>query len=380
MGSHLSEEFLQDPDFSTLEDAYRGLPTKGKIILSCRFQELPGTLKNMEAVSFVGMSINTGGFKKSRVEVIAYKAKVGPCYDTGRKVAYGGAALAALDDDNHLVFGELRICEKTANVYRLPPYKNIMKVSKGEEKLLARLKDDPIPFDCNTYEEDFARLLKMVPGPSRIDTESDRIPLFYPGPFKLLILKDGSLIRRGQTTLTAKCEAVPLIQKDGCIDVGHIEEQKPAPIQNLKEAYGKSGSACLLGDLPIHNTFIHKSTRDFTVLPAVNKGMKKKLLELIKKEGKYFVLTGTNPSDPHGCCPSLDVGIALKLVDAGILSSFGSPTPPDGCPITIFAFAGEITIKDREPRFKINSELRGKVLNHLENPERKVKGVRLEKN
>lgn len=363
-----SEEFLHEPDLTTLDETYRRLPTKGRITLSCQFHALPGTLKNMEAVGFVGMSINTRGLKKSRVEVFAYKAKVGPCYDTGRKAVYGGAALAALDDDNHLVFGELSICEKTANVFRLPPYKNIIKVSKGEEKRLASLKDDPVPFDCNTYEEDFARLLKMVPGIPRTDSESDRTPLFYPGPFRLLILKDGSLIRRGQTTLTAKSEAAALIQKDGCIDVGNIEEQKPAPAQNLAEAYGKSGSACLLGDLPIHNTFINKSTRDFTVLQAVNQGMKKKILDLIKKEGNYFVLTGTNPADPHGCCPSLDVGIALKLVDTGILSSFGSPTPPDGCPITIFAFAEEITIIDGKPRFKINSELRGKVLNHLENP------------
>lgn len=88
------------------------------------------------------------------------------------------------------------------------------------------------------------------------------------------------------------------------------------------------------------------------------------------------MLTGSDPSDIQGCCPSSDVAAANRLVEAGILQSWQPPSPPDACPRTIYAFNREILAHENDkPSFQENNDLRQTVLHYLEQldtPARKI--------
>ena len=55
----------------------------------------------------------------------AYKGKMGSCYDTGRQVTFKLSAYAALDDDNHILFGQQAICEKNSADLSITPVSTI---------------------------------------------------------------------------------------------------------------------------------------------------------------------------------------------------------------------------------------------------------------
>jgi hypothetical protein len=353
--------YLSHPGSAELGQAFRELPRLGRVIASCHPSEIAATLKAMEDSGLVAMQVHRSQRHSSVCEISAFKAKQGPCYDTGRVARYRGAACAALDDDNHLVFRQLRVCEKTASVYRLPPYQGLIEVSDGDPELLARHEDDPVLFDCNTYEQDLRRLLGMVPDNREAATPEGRA-VFYPGPLRLLILGDGTMVRRGQATVVAADQAGQLCARDGCVVVEGVDTQAPVAATSLHQAFQELGSACLLGELPLVDTHVERSEADWSVLTRVGDAVRQRLQTVISNNDRFFILTGTDPDDEHGCCPSDEVGDALTLVDAAILSCFRAPAPPDACPTTVFAFAGEIEVTDRRPSFSRNPELREKVL------------------
>jgi hypothetical protein len=59
-----------------------------------------------------------------------------------------------------------------------------------------------------------------------------------------------------------------------------------------------------------------------------------------------------------GCCPNTQVGEANRLVEARFLSSYRENAPADSCTTTIYAFAGEIAVRDNRPEFTVNAATR----------------------
>jgi hypothetical protein len=364
MTQHEDPVYLDHPSVELLEETFRQLPRHGRLLVSCHPADLAETLRAMEDAGLVAMQCNRSSRRGSVIEISAFKAKQGPCYDTGKEASYLGTAVAALDDDNHLVFRQLRVCEKTAEVYQLPPYHGLVKLSDGDPRLVNRLADDPVLFDCNTYEQDLEHLLSMV-SDSRPETDSRSMTVFYPGPFRLLVLSDGSMVRRGQATTVAHEHVVQLCERDRCVEIDGITGVMPVAAANLLQVYQELGSACLLGELPLVDTHRGPGEADFSALERVSETTRKRLISIIKNQDRLFVLTGTDPDAEHGCCPSDEVGDALSLVNAAILACYRSPAPPDSCPTTVFAFAGEISAGEGSPGFTTNHVLRQQVLDYL---------------
>jgi hypothetical protein len=154
-------------------------------------------LAELEAAGFFGMRIEHPGVAGSVARVTANKGKDGPpCYDTGRTARYTGSASAALDDAGHLLFGDMRVCEKTAQMYASEPYCGLVRVSEAAPQLLARLRTSPAPFDCDSFEADAAKLGKRLAAQTAAPAET--VPVLYAGPFRLLVLPDGSMLHRGR--------------------------------------------------------------------------------------------------------------------------------------------------------------------------------------
>jgi len=354
---------LYRPSSDEIEQAFRELPRQGKAIVTCAPGGLAEALRIMESVGFVALNV-TPVNEGEVFEVSARKAKQGPCFDTGRSATYRGAALAALDDDNHLVLDQFRICQKTADVYLLPEYRRVLEVSEPVPELLQRLATDPLEFDCATYGDDLQRLLRQLSEspPTPCEQES---PLLYPGPFRLLVLKDGTVLRRGELTLVARELTEELLHKDGCIRGESLSRLSARSPTTLRELYDTSGETCLLGELELIDQWQGRDSVDFTAIGKISKELRQRLDAMIRDERPYFLLTGTSPDDRFGCCPSSEVGDALQLVDAGVLSCYRSPTPPDACPVTVFAFAGEGRQQGARPVFSANQLLRQRVLQEL---------------
>jgi len=186
--------FLKNPDELAIDHAYRSMPRLGHIIVSTRTEDLEGTLKNLEKTGFVGMTLFPFPARDPSRKIIAYKGKHGPCYDKGQQAVYTGAAAAALDDDHHLLIKlhSLPVCEKTANVLILPPYEQLIRLIEPDQNAF---RDQPEYFKYDHMEEDHEKLLEKVTSTTR---SALRIPLFYPGPFRLLILLDGTIVHRGK--------------------------------------------------------------------------------------------------------------------------------------------------------------------------------------
>ena len=112
---------LQHPNFSAIKDAYRSLSKHGQVSLITSSKSLTETINQLEDASFIAISILKFELNSEQVKLRAFKGKQGPCFDTGRTAKYTGSALAALDDDQHLIFenDSLALCEKTAKLYQL---------------------------------------------------------------------------------------------------------------------------------------------------------------------------------------------------------------------------------------------------------------------
>jgi hypothetical protein len=355
-------ETLEHPDEAAVSDAFARLPKRGCIEVRCRWErrmEIRRTL--VEAGAFAICLRPLAGFQE--VLIAALKGRAGACFETGRTATYIGAALAVMDDDRHLIVGSIRVCEKTGGLYTLPPYEGLLTVTEGDAGLLDRLETDPIPFDCNTFEPDAERLAAQAF--VRADPGEPTTAVFYPGPFSLLVLRDGAILRRGHGTRIATRLVKDLQDRDGLLLIPHYRAQEADRPVHYPSAYRIAGAGCLLG-AAVSAAASPSAVLDEAgatplseqALGALDKSsghLRQRLHRLIEGEEPYFILTGSDPEDAQGCCPSTHVGEANRLVDMGLLSCYRENAAADNCTTTIYAFAGEIMARDNHPEFTVNA-------------------------
>ncbi len=353
---------LHCPQASEIAAAFVGLPAIGCIEVSCSLAELSSVLASLENVGSFGLSVQTTADLIRGVHIIAFKGKDQPCFDTGRSATYRSIALAVMDDDHHLLLGDTRVCEKTATIYCLPCYKKYVTVSHAKPELQTRLKTNPAQFDCDTFDEDASRLADAV---VRSDASEASTAIFYPGPFKLLILADGSMIARGAPTHVSEAVARQLQASDGCIPMqGELAAGAKSP-ENFAERYRQDGALCLVGGFELEEAFEAGRSADLTILQELPAEMKDRLLAVVESDSDYFIMTGSDARNLDGCCPSDGVRTANRLVEAGILQCARTDTGPDSCPVNIYAFSGEIKSFEPTPKFARNPEFRERVKDYL---------------
>ncbi len=358
---------LNCPTANEILAAYESLPPTGQAEVSCALTGLSTALHVLEATGFFGMTIITGQELKRGVKIIAYKGKDAACYDSGKAVYYHGGALAVLDDDHHLLFGETRICEKTAQIHGLPVYRKWLNVSNGIPELVSRLETNPEVFDCDTFEADAARLAESIP--DSLPHEPSLSVILYPGPFRTLILHDGTVLQRGVPAKIPDAIARALKKTDPCLLLKGGATMQAATLTNFKEAYGKQGAMCLLEapEMQMRTAFDGTSMADFSALEETPAEMNQRLLKMIASRAEYFIITGSDARDLDGCCPSDGVKAANLLVEAGVLQVVRSNDAPDACPVNIYAFAGEIHSYEHKPEFRIDQPFREKIKSHIRN-------------
>ena len=345
---------LTSPSPSDLAKAYQGLSARGSVVITCAPAEFAATLAAAEQAGFFGMRVDG-------TTLTAHKGKEGPCYDTGRLARYRGSAAGVMDDDHHLLYGTLRVCEKTGRLYGSEAYQGRIEVTDPDGALLARLDKDPAPFDCDTFEADAKSLEASLTGSAAVDGE--RVEVFYPGPFRLLILRDGTMVRRGRLVRLPSAQARELEQRDGA-RVSPADLPGPAiDPPNFRELYRRDGAACLLSDLSQELRPAREA--DVDALDGLPETMRRRLQTVISRGEEYFILTGSDPAQKDGCCPSNDVGIANHLVESGILDARGAGANSD-CPVTLYAFASEIRPGVGTPTFVRNDALRAAVKDRFE--------------
>ncbi len=378
-GTLSTKEFLGNcltlncPDESEISAAYDALPARGMLEIACSLSNLLSIIQTLDISGFVGIIIHPQNHLTRGLRIIACKGKAGACYDTGRSALYRGGALAALDDDGHLLFGKVRVCEKTANVYQLPVYQKAVAVTKGNPELIARLKTEPALFDCDTFASDTERLYASVSLPQVSEELSSA--LLYPGPFRSLIRADGAIVRRGMPTRASKTTANRLIKSDGGILLEGDLAEGAKEAENFVRAYGERGTMCLL-DAPIIDIHSNLSAiSDLTALDETPPEMKQRLLNLIASDSEYFIITGSDAREMEGCCPSDGVTAANRLVEAGVLQAARLDNKnPDACPVNIYAFAGEIKLGKAQPGFRIKHEFRQRIKEHFSKQNRSSQG------
>ena len=331
--------YLHNPTFIELDDAYRSLPKFEEIKL--KTSNCESSIHDLEKIGFVAIEvISYSSEDHPNCTIRAFKGKHGPCHFTGWKAKYSGAALAALDDDNHLLFRDKYkvVCEKTINIYSLPPFENLIDCKNTSKE--PDLDNSIIETETGDFETDQSLLfnqLKVL----KMNSENRNV-LFYPGPFRSLILQDGTMVRRGKWSSIPESMANDLIRKDGLFVLNGNQEVK-APY--FQEEYTKYGSACLLDDFKPVAIVRPEIETDFSKFHAISDKFRTRLLRVIDNGKKHFILIGNDASDKLGCCPSEEVTDANFLVKYGILDALAEPIQGDSCPVTMYAFKGEISSK-----------------------------------
>jgi hypothetical protein len=347
---------LASPTPGDLQNAYRGLSARGSVVITCAPAEIAAMLLAAEQAGFFGMRVDGE-------RITAHKGKEGPCHDTGRLARYRGAAAAVMDDDHHLLSGRLRVCEKTARLYSSEAYQGSIDVTEPDPALLARLEKNPAPFDCDTFEADAKALAASLPAAPAAAAEGATV--FYPGPFKLLILGDGSMVRRGRLVRLSADQARELEWRDGA----RIHPADPPGTagdpENYSTLYRERGAACLLDEISPEGPGKAPRTPDLDALDGAPETMKRRIAALLTRGDEYFILTGSDPAQKDGCCPSNEVGVANRLVEAGILDAQGASSNSD-CPVTLYAPAGELRPRGGRPSFVRNESLRAALRDRLE--------------
>ncbi len=357
---------LSHPETAAIRDAFIRLPKRGSIEVQCRWDR---RLEAAQTLADAGaFAINIRPLPEfSNVTITALKGKVGACFETGRHATYTGAAAGVMDDDHHLIAPSIRVCEKTGGLYTLPPYRFLLTVTEGDPTLLERLETNPVSFDCNTFEQDADHLA------ARAFTSlccATPVPVFYPGPFSLLVLQDGTILRRGHCSTIAEPLVKDLQTRDGLLILPPHRAGEATPPANYPSAYCGQGAACLLLAIPsapasqpcactcTATPFPPAEplppSQALTLLARSSEALRQRLLRLIEANEPYFILTGSDPDDCQGCCPNTQVGEANHLVQLGLLSRYQETAGPDSCTATLYAFADEITIVNHRPEFSIN--------------------------
>jgi hypothetical protein len=348
---------LHDPDRLALENAYRSLPRTGEIVVETSLNGLASQLDELDEAGFAGMEIRTFESAGNRIKIRACKGKQGTCFNTGRTARYLGSALAALDDDHHLLIAgeETPVCEKSAILYSLPSYQKNIQCSDADVLLMEKLQTDPEIFDCDNFEAAQEKLYSLVRQKRPADTFTE---LFYPGPFKLLVLDDGTLVRRGRVNKVPVSLAGKLKKSDGLFG---YDGQTGGKYESFTELYNADGPRCLLRKSPQQVISGSAPLKDLQALPAIPRDLRSRILQTIEEKRDYFILTGSNRDDEYGCCPSDEVTMADQLVRSGILAASREPATADGCPLTIYAFRNEIESMDGNLQFTRDQNFRDEV-------------------
>lgn len=354
-------ETLEHPAEGAIRDAFARLPRRGCVEIHCRWDDrLPAQRVLAELGAFAVRLQPDEAF--DTVRIAAFKGKAGACFDTGRRATYAGAALGVMDDDRHLIFGAIRVCEKTGGLYTLPPYRGLLTVTDADAGLLARLETAPVPFDCNTFEPDAERLAAQVFAGAAAG--GDTTAVFYPGPFSLLVLRDGAIVRRGVCVRIASFLTGELRGRDGLLAVPpHRAAEAGAPVW-YPAAFARLGAGCLMeaevASAGTGGAALRAPVRE--VAPAAfsrcSAALRRRLLRLIERGEPYFILTGSDPGDARGCCPNALVGEANRLVDAGLLACHREVAAADTCSATVYALAGEISLQGGQPVFVVDARRR----------------------
>lgn len=350
--------FLYNPTFIELDDAYRRLPRLGEVVL--KTSNCNQAIHDLEKIGFVAIEIITHDSEDLDGSIRAFKGKHGPCRFTGRQARYSGAALAALDDDNHLLFvgKDTIICEKTYNILSLAPYGKLIECQKD-----TKVKDQKISIseeELDDFESAQSYLISQLKNQSH--SSEHRNEYIYPGPFKLLILQDGTIVRRGKWSAIPLSMTDELIRHDG---LRKLKSDQKGVLSFFQDEYATYGSACLLGDFKLENIDSQAYETDFSTLGLLSDTFKGRLLNLIDDHKKYFVLIGNDAQDQFGCCPSEEVSEANRLVRNGILSALAEPIQGDSCPVTVYAFKDEISAQENVLASNINTDFRKQVRKYL---------------
>lgn len=350
---------LDNPNKETLQQQYRQLKRFEKITLYCDTDKLNTTLQDCETIGFIALTIALPKLQNKLIEITCTKAKNGPCYDEGQKASYLGSSIAVLDDDAHLLFPHIYtpVCLKTKEIYTSNYY--LGKISIKNNPNFKPSEFGPLPFDCDDFDSAIQKL--MTSDLKEINTDKHQT-IFYPGPFKAIFTSCGFLIRRGQWVKVPKELANNLCREEGAIQENHPSE--PAP--KFKAFIQEHGAPALL-NLPILNRKI-ESNSSFNIhsLKGISESLKLKLLHCIEIDSDNFILTGSDPQNEFGCCPSEDVGHANQLVHSGILDRLSHDNHQDQCPIQLYTFKDEASISGETYHYKKNTTLRSLIQQNLE--------------
>jgi hypothetical protein len=308
VGILAKEKTLLSPPPTHVEEAYRTLSPQGTLTIQCRATEVSPLLLAAERAGFRGMRVTRG---EGLLNILAHKT--GP-----QGAGYRGPAAAALDDEGRLLLNGA----------------------------------DPAPRGRDPFLADAKRLVAWLGFSAGT---RDRQVVFYPGPFRLLILKDGSLVRRGQPVRLPAEQASELEKDEGAWVNPKIWSAATDP-RNYQELFRERGAVFLLES---------DKAPDFDELDDVSPETRRRLKTVIERGEEFFVLTGTDPAQKDGCCPSNEVGETNQLVRAGLLSSSIDATNAD-CPATIYAFAAEIRKFGDKPGFVRNERLRIAIKDRIE--------------
>ena len=350
---------IHNPTYIELDDAYRSLSRLQEI--EVKTNNLHGTLRDMEKIGFVAIQIINTFPKSDLWTLIATKGKHGPCYFSGSTAAYTGEALAALDDDLHLLPAHqvISVCDKTCSIYQLPAYKKRIdcKVKNIESE---NAKNSITDGDQDDFDSLVEKLIDQLKAAQQITT--NRKMLFYPGPFRMLILQDGTIVRRGKWNAVSSNFADLLLRKEGLI---LSENRTSEPPVFLQDQYKQEGVSALMDKLVIQNKEPELYETDFSSLHALSTPLRKRLLQLLNENKKYFVLVGSDASDRSGCCPSEEVTEANALVKHGILNAFSEPLQGDSCPVTIYSIKNELSVQENGFDVEINTKFRNQLKERL---------------
>ena len=368
---------LDEPSGEALREAFTRLPKRGFIELRCAWDRRLELLPILELCGGFAISVMPlAGFRTVRLS--AFKGKIGPCYETGRSTTYEGTAAAVLDDDSHLIAGTVRVCEKTGSLHTLPPYHGLLTVSNAQPELLQRLETHPLPFDCSTFDAD-ARRLATQAAATALSPDTDMQIVLYPGPFRLLVLREGTILRRGRCYRLAANVAAALAGSDRLLLVPKALEPEAQMPESYPAAFAVRGPQCLLVEaecgspVAVSATTTASAGYDRRDAPATltrtakiaicacSVDMKQRLQRLIARREPYFILTGSDPAESGGCCPNDLVGEANRLVTAGVLARNRIPAAADACTNTLYALAGEINGTLELPQFCVQDAFRDQV-------------------
>jgi hypothetical protein len=355
----MSDNFLMNPSFLELDDAYRGMPRHS--LIEIKTGDLQKALKDMEKIGFVAIEIVNMAEGQTTWTIRASKGKHGPCTFTGNYTAYKGVARAALDDDLHLMPANqfIEVCDKTHAVHALSAYKGLIEDSSSSDfaqyKTEKENENEPDDFDST-----LSRLYESLKE-TRADRENRKM-LFYPGPFRLLILQDGTIARRGKWNAIPSTMADQLIHEEGLIISKSVQQEEPVFFQ---EQYEEMGASALMDELKLEKQEKSEYSTFLNSLEHISKALKDRLLRLINEKKKYFVLVGSDQSDKLGCCPSEEVTEANRLVKSGILTAYSEPDQGEACPLTFYGIKGEMTLADTGLEVNFNDRFRKQIQNRL---------------